>query len=138
MPISIQASAGLLTIEAEKQLFAGVMDSFLRINGAKGNSFITPNLIGDGVTIPAGRSFAGGVADDFVAVGLKVPSFSLPTQEQRQAFVTEVTDLVERLAEGRLPRSRVLVNMVFGSGMWGIGGLAYTDEMLIAAIEAAA
>ena len=138
MPIKVEASEGLLTAATEKQLFQELFDSFLRINGALGNPFITPNMIGDGYTIPAGRTYSGNGVDLHIAIGLKVPGFALPTVEQRKTFVEEATEAAFRAAGGKLAKERIFVNLLYGDGMWGIGGVAYTDETLAKAIEAAA
>ena len=135
MPITVKASDGIIEPGAEAQLFAALMDSFLRINGVAGNPFITPNLIGDLQIIPTGSSFAGGERDDYVVVGLKVPSFSLALPSQKQAFIDEATEAVLRASKGNLRKDRVFVNMVYGDGFWGIGGTLYIDETLQMAIK---
>ena len=137
MPITVQVTEGLLTPVAQKEFFAGLTESILRINGVTGNSFSTRHLIGNIIVVPKEQSFAAGVNEPFVNVGLAVPEFSMKLHAMRVQFVTEMTDLLERLAEGRLVRDRIYINMLYGDGFWGVGGEALNDAGLQAAVMAA-
>ena len=135
MPITVQATAGVLTTPAQQELFAQLTDLFLELHGLSGNGFMTPNVIGEVSEIPPGRSFAGGKPAAIVIVELKVPAFALASPGQKEAFITRATDLVHRASGGRQPRERIWVNMVYTvDGLWGIGGRAYTNEQLTAAV----
>lgn len=135
MPITIQATEGVLSPAAGQQLFADLTDAFLRLHGLAGNAFLTPNVIGEINEIPAGRSFAGGQPANIVVVELKVPSFVLAAPEQKEAFIREATNLVHQASGGKQPRERIWVNMVYTvDGLWGIAGRAYTNVQLGAAV----
>ena len=135
MPITIQATEGVLSPAAGQQLFADLTDTFLRLHGLAGNAFLPPNVIGEINEIPAGRSFAGGQPANIVVVELKVPSFVLAAPEQKEAFIREATELVHQASEGKQPRERIWVNMVYTvDGLWGIAGQAYTNAQLGAAV----
>jgi phenylpyruvate tautomerase PptA (4-oxalocrotonate tautomerase family) len=139
MPINVVATEGVLDPAAETQLFADLTDAFLKNHDLLGNSFLTPNVIGEIKTIPKGKSFAGGKPADIVIVELKVPSFALDSAEQKRSFIAEATDIVMRSSGGKLHRDRIFVNMVYAvDGLWGIGGKAFTNADLGAAVQAAA
>lgn len=139
MPITVQATEGLLSTAAEQALFAELTELFLQHHALSGNAFLAPNVIGEVNTIPQGRSFAGGRPASIVIVELKVPSFALATDAQKAAFVADATAAVERAAGGRLPRGRIYVNMVYAvDGLWGIGGRAFSNAALIEAVSRAA
>lgn len=139
MPIVVKAPEGAITPGAEDRLFYELMDAFLRTNGSSlDNAFIGPNLIGDLQIMPKGASYAAGKKDEWVAVQLRVPSFALTQSEQKAAFIAGATEAVLQATSGRIKKDRIFVNMVYGDGFWGIGGVFYTDEALAAAIAAAA
>jgi phenylpyruvate tautomerase PptA (4-oxalocrotonate tautomerase family) len=135
MPINVHATEGILDAEAEKILFAQLTALFLRLHHLEGNDFITPNVIGEMRRIPAGQSYAGGKPASIVIIELKVPSFALTEPSQREAFISEATNLVQQASGGRQPKERIWVNMVYAvDGFWGLGGKAYTNDQLIAAV----
>lgn len=139
MPINVVATEGVLDPAAEAQLFADLTEAFLKNHDLVGNSFLTPNVIGEIKTIPKGKSFAGGKPADLVVIELKVPSFALESAEQKRLFIAEATDIVMRSSGGRLHRDHIFVNMVYAvDGLWGIGGKAFTNADLGAAVQAAA
>jgi phenylpyruvate tautomerase PptA (4-oxalocrotonate tautomerase family) len=138
MPITVVATDGIFSAAAEKTMFAELTASFLRHHDLAGNAFITPNVIGEISTVPKGRSFAGGTSNDIVVVELKVPSFALASPAQKAGFIKEATDIAFKAAEGRHPRERIFVNMVYAvDGLWGIGGKAYTNAELGDAVSRA-
>ncbi len=137
MPITVTITEGLLSAEAERHVFAALTDAFLRRHNLVGNRFLTPNVIGEIATIPAGRGFAGGRPADIAIVELKVPSFALATPEQKAGFIADATEILVAAAGGRLAREAVWVNMVHAvDGLWGIAGRAYSNEALIQAVAA--
>ena len=135
MPITVLASEGIFTPEAEQQVFDALTQAFLKHNNLLDNAFMLPNVIGEISTIPSGRSFAGGKPQSIVIVELKVPSFALASQEQKQGFVADATEAVHKATGGKHPKERIFVNMVFtADGLWGIAGRAYTNADLGAAV----
>src|SRR3990167_607921 len=138
MPISIQLSQGLLTPDGERQVFSQVADALLDVHGLRGNAFIAPVVIGHVDIYPEGFSFADAKAQSLAVVEVKIPAITFPNQSVKSAFVMAVTDIIDRLKAGPHPRARTFVNVVYTvDGTWGIGGHAYTDEALGAAIQAA-
>jgi phenylpyruvate tautomerase PptA (4-oxalocrotonate tautomerase family) len=139
MPVQIIATEGVIPVSEEEALFSGVTKAFLKAHDLVGNNFMTPNIIGEFSIVPKGRTFSGGKRADLVIIETKSPSFAFESQEQKQAFTTEVTDLVTKATGGKHPRDRIFVNMVYAvDGSWGIGGRAYTNACLRAACLQAA
>lgn len=138
MPITVIASEGVFSETAERQLFADLTESLLRHHDLIGNAFLSPHVIGEVSVIPKGRSYAGGKPADIVVVELKLPSFTLGTGAQKESFIADATEAVLRASGGRHDRDRVYVNVVHAvDGLWGIGGRAYSNEALMAAVAAA-
>ncbi|MBD8879920.1 hypothetical protein IHE49_05455 [Rhodanobacter sp. 7MK24] len=139
MPISIQLSEGLLTQQGEREVFPLIADALLRAHGLDGNAFMTPNVIGHVVVSPESTSYAGGRPQSLAVVEVKVPAATFPDANVKQVFVGEVTDIIDRLKAGSHPRERTFVNVTYAlDGAWGIGGKAYTNDELGAAIQQAA
>jgi len=138
MPIALLVTEGVLSEDAQQQAFAEITNAFLKHHDLVGNSFLTPNVIGEVSEIPRGKSFAAGKPAEIAIVELKVPSFALATPEQKQGFVADATDAVERASQGRLPRDRIWVNMTYAvDGLWGIRGEAYPNQRLLESVSAA-
>jgi phenylpyruvate tautomerase PptA (4-oxalocrotonate tautomerase family) len=65
-----------------------------------------------------------------------VPAITFPDDAVKQAFVGAVTDIIDRLKAGSHPRERTFVNVTYAvDGTWGIGGKAYSNAELGAAIS---
>ena len=139
MPISIQVTEGLLTPEGERAVFPLVAEALLMAHGLSGNRFMTPNVIGHLVVSPESGSYVGGKPQSLAIVEVKVPPITFPNAEVKQAFVGTVTDIIDRLKAGSHTRDRTFVNVTYTvDGTWGIGGKAYSNADLGAAIAQAA
>lgn len=139
MPIHIFVPEGVLTPAAEAVAFRELTDLLLRLHGLTGNRFMTPNVIGKVSVVPKGRSFSGGEPTDIAVFELKVPSFVLPTQEQKDAWISEGTTIIEAAAAGRIKREHIFANVTYAvEGAWGIGGIAYNNVDLGSAVDAEA
>lgn len=139
MPVQVIVTEGVLSPEAEKAVFRQLTDLLLELHGLTGNSFMTPNVIGEVVIVPKGRSFSGGEPAEIAIVELKVPSFVLPTQELKDAWVSRGSAIIAEAAQGRLATDRIYANVSYAvDGSWGIGGVAYDNPSLGAAVARAA
>ncbi|HET7541116.1 MAG TPA: hypothetical protein VFK05_14660 [Polyangiaceae bacterium] len=135
MPISIQLSPGVLTAEGQRTVFSRIAAILLDVHGLKGNTFMTPNVIGHVTVLPEGASFADGLAQSLVVIEVKVPSITFPNADVQKSFIKRVTDVIDELKAGSHPRSRTFVNVTYAvDGAWGIGGQAYSNAELGAAI----
>ena len=139
MPVQIILTEGLLSKTNAQQLHHDVTEIFLDLHDLEGNSFMTPNVIGEVIFAEKGLTFSNKQVSDLAIVELRVPSFAFATREQKEQFVARVTDTVESAAGGKLPRNQIWVNAVYAvDGLWGIAGKAYTIEELSESIGKAA
>src|SRR2546423_14134023 len=139
MPIQIIVPEGILSAEAQAEAFQKLTELLLRLHGLSGNKFMTPNVIGEVTVVPKGRTFSGGARTDIAVFELKVPSFVLPTQELKDAWIGEGTDIIEQATKGRIKRANIYASVSYAvDGAWGIGGTAYSNSDLGSAVAAAA
>jgi hypothetical protein len=137
MPIQIIVPEGALTPAAEAEAFRELTDLLLRLHGLSGNKFMTPNVIGEITVVPKGRTFSGGKPTDIAVFELKVPSFVLPTQELKDAWVADGTAIIEQAAAGRIKREHIFASVTYAvEGAWGIGGKAFSNADLSSAVAA--
>lgn len=135
MPLQVIVSEGLLSPQAEKSVFKDLTNLLLQLHGIADNAFMKPNVIGEVVVVEKGRSFSGGEPADIAVFELKAPSFVLADRELQKTWIAEGTTIIERAAEGRIPRDRIYGNVVHAlDGAWGIAGVAYDNAELGAAI----
>jgi phenylpyruvate tautomerase PptA (4-oxalocrotonate tautomerase family) len=136
MPITLTVPEGLLSTEAEAEVFAELTDALLDIAGLAGNSFMAPNVVGAINVLPKAHVFAGGKRAAAAFVELKLPEIALASGEAKQAFIERATAAVERAADGRISRDQIWINIVYAAeGSWGIAGRAYGSDALMAAIR---
>jgi hypothetical protein len=63
----------------------------------------------------------------------------LPTQELKDAWIGEGTDIIEQAAKGRIKRENIYSSVSYAvEGAWGIGGTAYSNSDLGSAVAKAA
>src|SRR5437868_8198296 len=137
MPIQIIVPEGALTPAAQAEAFGKLTELLLRLHGLSGNRFMTPNLIGEVTVVPKGRTYSGGKPTDIAVFELKVPSFVLPTQELKEAWISEGTAIIEQAARGRSKREHIYSSVSYAvEGAWGIGGTAYSNSDLGSAVAA--
>src|ERR1700712_2857990 len=139
MPIQVIVPEGVLSASAQAEAFRKLTDLLLRLHGLTGNRFMTPNVIGEVTVVPKGRTFSGGKPTDIAVFELKVPSFVLPTQELKDAWIGEGTAIIEEAAKGRIKREHIFSSVSYAvDGAWGIGGVAYSNSDLGSAVAAQA
>jgi len=139
MPITLTVPEGLLSPEAEGQVFAGLTDALLEVSQLAGNAFMEQNVVGTINRLPSAHVFAGGKPSAAAFIELKLPSIALATAEAKQAFTERATDVVEHAAKGRVQRDHIWTNIVYAEdGSWGIGGRAFANTDLGEAIGKAA
>lgn len=138
MPLTLIVTDGVMPKASQAAAVAALSSAFLRLHGLAGNKFLTPNVIGHVQEIPAGSTFSGLEPTPVAIVEWLTPSFTFGTREMQAAYVKEATDIVYEACEGRHPRSRIWVNLKYAvDGMWGIGGVAMTNDQLGEAAAAA-
>jgi phenylpyruvate tautomerase PptA (4-oxalocrotonate tautomerase family) len=135
MPITVSAPLGVLTVAGEKSILPKLTDAILEINGAVGNPFFTSMVGGHVEILDPGAIFAGGMNRPLVVVKLDVPNLAFNTPELRQAFIEAATRIVDECTiAGHEPDNTWVTIWNAPNGAWGIGGVAYSNDALIAAI----
>lgn len=139
MPIQIIATDGLIDPDRQQSAFSQLTNLLLSLHGLAGNDFMTPAVIGEVTSVPAGKTFSAGEPEPIAILALTVPSFVLATPDLKAAWIEQGTDIIEKAAEGKLPRSRIFANISYAvDGGWGIAGKAYSNTDLGDAIQKAA
>ena len=135
MPITVTAPRGVLTPAGERAVLPRLTEALIEVSGLTGNEFFTAVVGGTVHILEAHDVYAGGVNQPIVMVELKLPHIGLADQASRAAFIAAATDIVADLAGPDHRREDTWVNILNApDGAWGLGGKAYTDEELIAAI----
>jgi phenylpyruvate tautomerase PptA (4-oxalocrotonate tautomerase family) len=139
MPITVTAPRGVLTAAGERAILPRLTTALIEVSGLTGNRFFS-SIVGGTVHILAPEDiYAGGENRPVVMVELKLANIGLPSAETRAAFIAAATDVVDALTVAGHDRHNTWVNVVNApDGGWGIGGIAYTGDDLIAAVAAGA
>src|SRR5882757_5920552 len=139
MPITVTAPRGVITSAGEREILPRLTDALIEVSGLTGNTFFGPMIGGTVHVLSPEDIYAGGVNSPLVMVELKLPNIGLPTVQARAAFIAAATDIVDALTVAGHNRVHTWVNILNApDGGWGVGGIAYTGEDLIAAVTAAA
>jgi hypothetical protein len=133
----IEALEGVFSPQAEDELVSHLTDAILRTNDASDNSLARRRLTMPGSHMPADKPYAAGKPEPFINVARRVPTSSPNTPEKRRAFVTTMTNTIEKAAASCLERDRIYINMPYGDRFWGVGGKAYTDKEVQQEVEKA-
>jgi phenylpyruvate tautomerase PptA (4-oxalocrotonate tautomerase family) len=134
MPLTLIITEGVLPKNRRQETIARLSTAFMKLHGLEGNKFFTPNVIGHIADIPADSTFAGLEPTSVAVVEWLTPSFAFATRDIQMAYVAEATQIVFEACEGKHPKEKIWVNLKYAvDGMWGIGGVAYTNEELGAA-----
>ncbi|AYG66278.1 MULTISPECIES: Tautomerase enzyme [unclassified Rhizobium] len=139
MPITLTVPEGLLSPEAQAEVFAGLTDAILEVSGLTGNTFMAANIVGSINVLPKEHVLAGGKPVAAAFVELKLPEIALATPDAKRIFIARATDVVEKAGGGRLKREHIWSNIVYApEGAWGIAGRSYDNAGLVEAISGAA
>jgi len=137
MPITVTVTQGVFTPTNEKKVVPELIAIMMRLHGLTNNKFMTPVVIGSLNVISPEHIFSGGIPTAAVFVEWKVPTFGFSTQEIRNSYVQEATDIAIELSEGKLTKKNIFVNVVHAvDGIWGVNGKAYTNAELGEAVQA--
>ena len=139
MPITVTAPEGVLNPAGEREILPRLSAALIEASGATGNSFFTAIVGGTVHVLPSEHIYAGGTNRPVVMVELKLPNIGLASIEAREAFITAAATIVAELCMPGHKPENTWINIVNApDGGWGIGGLQYTGEELVAAAMAAA
>ncbi len=138
MPITLTLTEGVLPAGTEKQAIAELTHALLTHHGLAGNAVMTPNVTAHLHLLPRGHTFAAGEEVEGAWVETKTPAFALAERPVQQAFFAEAIEILHRLSDGRLPKSRIWTNGVHAvDGTWGLNGQALSNAELGQTIGAA-
>ena len=139
MPITVTAPRGVLTAEGEREILPRLTAALIEASGLTGNSFFA-SIVGGTVHILAPENvYAGGANRPVVMVELKLPNIGLASMKSRAAFIAAATAVVDELTVAEHDRNDTWVNILNAlDGGWGLAGVSYTGDDLIAAVTAAA
>jgi phenylpyruvate tautomerase PptA (4-oxalocrotonate tautomerase family) len=138
MPITVTAPRGVLTPAGERAILPRLTEALIEVSGLTGNAFFTAVVGGTVHVLDPADVYAGGVNRPVVMVELKLPNIGLADLASRAAFIAAATDIVAELTGPDHRREDTWVNILNApDGAWGLGGVAYTGEALIAAIGGA-
>jgi phenylpyruvate tautomerase PptA (4-oxalocrotonate tautomerase family) len=139
MPITVTAPRGVLTTAGEREILPQLTAALIEVSGLTGNEFFA-SIVGGTVHLLAPEDvYAGGTNRPVVMVELKLPNIGLNSVEARAAFIAAATDVVETLTVAGHNRADIWVNILNAAdGAWGLGGIAYTGDRLVAAVTAGA
>ena len=136
--IDIVAPEGTFPAASEAALLERVTACLLEWEKAAGIPLAVANTGAALHVLPRPRIAAGGKADGVVRVQVLTPAGAL-TQTQRAGITTGITGIVAELAgkPALHDRTWVLFHEAVDGG-WGIGGRAYTNADIAAALRATA
>ncbi len=138
MPITVTAPRGVLTDLGEREILPQLTAALLEVSGSTGNPFFTSIVGGTVHLLEPERIYAGGVNRPLVMVELKLPNIGLPDLASRAAFISAATDVVDTLTVADHTRENTWINILNApDGGWGLGGVAYEGDALVAAVIAA-
>ena len=135
MPITVSAPHGVLTAAGERAVLPRLTEAVLEINHAVGNPFFRSIVGGHVELLPPDAVYAGGTNRPLVVVRLEVANGAFTTNEARAAFIEAATSIVEECSVPGHERDDTWVTIWNApDGAWGIGGVAYTNDALMAAM----
>ena len=138
MPLTITITEGVLPVEKEVEAGQRITEAFLRWHQLEGNPVMTPNVTNHLHVLPKNRTLSGGKPIKGAWIETRTPGFALADRDVQVGFFDEATNIIEELADGAIPRSRIYANAVHTvDGSWNLDGSALTNEQIAAAITAA-
>jgi hypothetical protein len=131
MPLTLTLTEGLLPKGQEKVAFARLAEAMLKAHGLVGNAVMTRNVVGSLHVLPKGTTFTGMQETGVAFVEWKVPSFALADPSVQDAYFREASDILFGMAEGRLPRDNIYINVVHAvDGGWNFEGERMTNAQI--------
>ncbi|MEV0299165.1 hypothetical protein [Nocardia sp. NPDC050710] len=138
MPFTVIAPRGVLTETGERQLIAQLIEALIDSSGLTGNTFFTPVVGGHLHLLDPEHVQTGGVNRPVLLIELKLPGIGLPTPQDRSAFIATATSIAAKHVVPGHSADDIWINISYAADSgWGIGGVAYSNDALIAAITAA-
>jgi len=131
MPLTLIFTEGVLPEGSEKQAVKNITDAMLKWHGLTGNKVMTPNVTATVHIVAKSQSYSGGEEISAAWVEWKTPSFAFNTEEIQKGFFKEATDIVYQMADRKVSRDNIYVNVVHTvDGAWNLDGQAMSNEEL--------
>lgn len=135
MPITLTAPRDVLTETGRREIMPQLIAALVDISGGTGNPFFTSIIGGTVHILEPNDIYAGDGNRPLVMVELKLPNIGLADVEQRAAFITEASNIVDQHTVSSHHRDDTWINILNApDGGWGIGGRPYTGDALITAV----
>jgi len=139
VPFTVIAPRGILTEAGETQLLPQLVEALIEVGGLTGNTFFTPVVGAHLHILEPEHVYTGGRNRPVLLIELKLPGIGLPTISDRARFIATVTAIAAQHTVSDHPLDDIWVNISYAAdGGWGIAGVAYTNDALVAAITSAA
>lgn len=135
MPITVTLTEGAVPSQAHAKVVKEISDAFLVHHGLGGNTVMTPNVTAQLHVQPKHETFSAGEPIEGAWVEIKSPSFALADRNVQKNFFAEVTEIVHKHSEGKIPKKHIWTNSIHTvDGTWNLDGIAMTNEELGEAI----
>jgi len=133
--IDVIAPDGIFPVSTEAALLERVTACLLKWEKTSAIPLAVSNTGAFLNILPKERVAAGGIADRVVRVEILTPAHAL-TQEQRAGITTDITAVIAEFAVAAVVSRTWVIFHEAVDGGWGIGGRAYTNADLAAAVRA--
>lgn len=135
MPLKLVLTEGLLSKDREREVVTSLLDAFLDWHGMGGSKFLRSTVVGFVEVIPIGSTFVGLGPAPIAIVEWLTPSVAFASPDIRTGYIRAATDILFEAFGGQHPRERIWVHLAYAvDGSWGIGGRAFTNAELGAAV----
>jgi hypothetical protein len=128
MPLTLTITEGLVPKGQERVAFARLSEAMLKAHGLLGNAVMTRNVVGSLNVLPKNATFTNMQETAVAFVEWKVPSFAFTNPDVQKAYFREASDILFGMAEGRLPRDNIYINVIHAvDGAWNFEGERMTN-----------
>lgn len=135
MPITVTLTDGVVPSQNQAKVVKEITEAFLVHHGLGGNKVMTPNVTAQLHVQPKHETFSAGEPIAGAWIEIKSPSFALADRAVQKNFFEDVTNIVYKYAEGKLPKKHIWTNSIHTvDGTWNMDGMAMTNKELTEAI----
>ena len=138
MPLTLTLTEGVIAAGQEPVAFRRLSHAMLEAHGMTDNPVMARNVVGSLHVLPKTATFAGETPTAVAFVEWKVPSFAFASEAVQRAYYQEASDIVFEMAEGRLARDNIYINVVHTvDGAWNFEGARMTNAEIGAELSRA-
>jgi len=137
MPFTLTTTEGVLSQDSIEKAVKTITESMLKWHGLSGSKIMTPNITSMVNILSKDSTFTGGEKSTAIWIEWRTPAFAFNDREIKVGHFKDCTDALFDLAEGKVPRDRIFINVVHAiDGAWNFDGGAVTNEEMDAALSA--